>query len=93
MLFNPVLRLSAVLVMSSCAFAAADTINVSQPRAMLAITGELANHYGYLVTYEDAPADWSREIPRERRADGLEYRHLIWRPVEFHVSGRAWGLM
>jgi hypothetical protein len=89
MLFNPILRLSAVLLMSSCAFAAADTINVSQPRAMLALTGELADRYGYLVTYEDAPADSSREILRDRRADGLEDRHLISKPVAFHVSGRS----
>jgi hypothetical protein len=54
---------------------------------MMALEGELAERYGYMVTYEDAPAD-AREVLKELRRDGHEFRYPVWKPVVFHLDVR-----
>src|SRR5260370_39083405 len=65
--------------------AAADEITVGQPRPLMALAGELAARYGYLVTYEDGPTD-NADVLKEQRRNGLEYRYPKWKPVVFHVD-------
>jgi len=66
--------------------AAAGEIKVAQTRALMTLSDELTRRYGYLVTYEDAPADASREISVEKRADGRQFRHIAWKLVTFQVQ-------
>jgi len=68
--------------------AAADEISVNQSRPMMALAGELAQRYGYLVTYEEAPVDAVREVIKEPRRNGLEFRYPAWSPVTFHLEAR-----
>lgn len=83
------LRSLTALGILGSGFAAApiDEIRIERPRPMGALAGELAERYGYLVTYEDAPVDL-REVVVERRPNGIEYRYPTWRPITFHVQAR-----
>lgn len=63
-----------------------DEIKVAHPRPMMILSSELFERHGYLVTYEDAPADPVREILVETRANGRQTHRLVWTPVTFHVN-------
>jgi hypothetical protein len=68
--------LSMALAGSAVPAAPVDEIKVAHPRPMMILSSELAARYGYLVTYEDAPADPVREILVETRANGRQIRTL-----------------
>jgi hypothetical protein len=80
--------LAVMLVMPGVPAAPADEIKIAQPRPMMILSDELTRRYGYLVTYEDAPADPAREIVTETRANGRQFRYPAWSGVTFHVEAR-----
>ena len=67
---------------------AADVIRLAQPRPLMILTGELSERYGYRVTYEDAPADPTREIVIDKDPNGPTRRYPAWKPVVFHLQTR-----
>jgi hypothetical protein len=77
-----------MLVPQAVFAASADEIKIAQPRALMVLSEQLALRYGYLVTYEDAPADSTREIAVTHLANGREDKGPIWQPVTFHVEAR-----
>lgn len=81
--------LAATLVASATPSAPADDIRVAEPRPMMTLSDELTRRYGYLLTYEDAPADPTREAVVESRANGRQFIHPAWRAIIFHVEAQA----
>jgi len=52
---------------------------------MMILVGNLFYDYGYMVTYEDAPVDLSRDVTVTTRPDGVLVRNMP-RPVAFHIA-------
>ena len=88
-----VFRVSLVPALALAAICAEPSVSITtnQPRPMLELARALVDHYGYLVTYEDAPADVNREVQTYRRADGVEQRRLIRKAMTFHLTHPADG--
>jgi len=87
MTINTACKFSVALALSALGLSlfGADAIQLAQPRPMMILVGKLFYDYGYMVTYEDAPVDLSRDVTVTTRPDGVLVRNMPWRPVVFHV--------
>jgi hypothetical protein len=78
--FLPVLLLTT----ASCGLCA-DVITINQSQALLKLSWQLSERYGYLVTYEEAPIDQENEVVRGLNAAGRTTKSAVRKPVTFHV--------
>lgn len=62
----------------------ADTIAVAESRPLGKLAVQLAQRYGYLVTYEEAPYD-SVNLRPDPRPNGVKFLYPDWKAIVFHV--------